>query len=52
MPRAEVTGKLIRYESHVDKQLYRAMDQLERTQWLRRGEVVPPPLNVNLGRKG
>jgi hypothetical protein len=25
------------------------MDQLERLQRLRGGEVVPPPLNVNLG---
>jgi hypothetical protein len=51
LPPADVTDKLIRYEAHIDRQLYRAMDQLERLQRLRRGEVVPPPLNVNLGRR-
>ena len=33
-----------------ERQLYRAMDQLERLQRQRRGETVPPPLNINLGR--
>ena len=51
LPPADVTDKLIRYEAHIDRQLYRAMDQMERLQRLRRGEVVPPPLNVNLGRR-
>ena len=51
LPPAEVTDKLLRYEAHLDRQLYRAMDQLERLQRLRRGESVPPPLNVNLGRR-
>jgi hypothetical protein len=39
-----------RYEGHLDRQRYRAMDQLERLQRQRRGENVPPPLNINLGR--
>ena len=51
LPPADVTDKLIRYESHIDRQLYRAMDQLERLQRSRKGEVVPPPINVNLGRR-
>jgi hypothetical protein len=51
LPPADVTDKLIRYEAHLDRQLYRAMDQLERLQRLRGGETVPPPLNVNLGRR-
>jgi hypothetical protein len=50
LPPAEATDKLLRYESHLDRQLYRAMDQLERLQRQHRGEIVPPPLNVNLGR--
>jgi hypothetical protein len=50
LPPADVTDKLLRYEAHLDKQLYRAMDQLERLQRQRRGEAVPPPLNINLGR--
>ncbi|MGA2920753.1 MAG: hypothetical protein ABSE28_06585 [Candidatus Sulfotelmatobacter sp.] len=47
----EATNKLLRYEAHLDRQLYRAMDQLERLQRQRRGEKVPPPLNINLGRR-
>ena len=50
LPPAEVTDKLLRYEAHLDRQLYRAMDQLERLQRQRGGETVPPPLNINLGR--
>jgi hypothetical protein len=50
LPPAEVTDKLQRYEAHLDKQLYRAMDQLERMQRQRKGEAVLPPLNINLGR--
>jgi hypothetical protein len=51
LPSAEATEKILRYEAHLDRQLYRAMDQLERLQRQRRGENIPPPLNVNLGRR-
>jgi hypothetical protein len=51
LPPADATDKLLRYEAHLDRQLYRAMDQLERIQRQRRGENVPPPLNINLGRR-
>jgi hypothetical protein len=52
LPPADATDKLLRcYEAHLDRQLYRAMDQLERLQRQRRGEEVPPPLNINLGRR-
>jgi hypothetical protein len=51
LPPADATDKLLRYEAHLDRGLYRAMDQLERLQWQRRGENVPPPLNINLGRR-
>lgn len=51
LPPADATDKLLRYEAHLDRQLYRAMDQLERLQRGRRGENVPPPLNINLERK-
>jgi len=52
LPPVDATDKLLRYEAHLDRQLYRAMDQLERLQRQRRGEKVPPPLNINLGRRG
>jgi hypothetical protein len=48
LPPADATDKLLRYEAHLDRQLYRAMDQLERVQRQRSGESVPPPLNINL----
>jgi len=50
LPPVDATDKLLRYEAHLDRQLYRAMDQLERLQRQRRGETVPPPLNINLER--
>ena len=52
LPSTQAADKLIRYETHIDRQLYHAMDELERLQRLRQGEKVPPPLNVNLGREG
>ena len=51
LPSANATDKLLRYEAHLERQLYRAMDQLERLQRRRKGENVPPPLNINLGRR-
>ena len=49
LPDEAATDKVLRYETHLDRQLYRAMDQLERLQRRRKGENVPPPLNVNWG---
>ena len=51
LPSADATDKIIRYETHLDRQMYRAMDQLERLQRQRKGENVPPPLNLNLDRR-
>jgi hypothetical protein len=51
LPTVDAADKLLRYEAHLDRQLYRAMDQLERLQRQRGGEKMPPPLNINLGRR-
>jgi hypothetical protein len=51
LPSASVTDKLLRYETHVDRQISRTMDQLERLQRRRKGENVPPALTVNLGAR-
>ncbi len=51
LPSEGATETILRYETHLDRQLYRAMDQLERMQRQRKSDNVPPPLNVNLGRK-
>jgi hypothetical protein len=52
LPPVDATDKLLRYEAHLDRQLYRAMDQLERLQRQRKGEKVHPPLNINFGSRG
>jgi hypothetical protein len=51
LPPMSATDKLLRYEAHLDRQFYRAMDQLERLQRQCRGETVPPPLSINLDRR-
>src|SRR5437762_2179469 len=52
LPDESATDKILRYETHLDRQLYQAMDQLERLQRRRGRERVPPPLNVNWGGHG
>ena len=51
LPAVDATDKLLRDEADLDRQLYRAMDELERLQRQRRGETVPPPLNISLERR-
>jgi len=48
VPLEQAGNSLLRYETHIDRQLYRAIDQLERTQRLRKGDKVPPPLKLNV----
>jgi hypothetical protein len=43
------SDKLIRYEAHIERLLNRAMDQLERLQRQRKGDLVPPPTKLELG---
>jgi hypothetical protein len=40
--------KLLRYEPAIERQLYRALAQLERLQRQRGGEPVPPPLQIEV----
>ncbi len=46
MPRQKIVEKLLRYEARLERQMYRAMHELERLQRMRRGEVVPPPVVI------
>lgn len=39
---------LLRYESNLERAIERALNQLERRQRIRKGEPVPPTLNVNV----
>jgi len=46
LPTPAVLDKLMRYETMLQRQLHRDMNQLERLQRRRLGEAVPPPLAV------
>jgi len=50
LPSAAVLDKILRYENALERQLYRAMNQLERLQRRREGEDVPPPVTMQLAR--
>ena len=47
LPAKDATDKLLRYESHVERQLARDRADLERRQMRRRGEPVSPHLQIH-----
>jgi len=48
LPESDDMDQLLRYETATERQFYRAMAQLERQQRQRRGEHLPPPLQVEV----
>lgn len=52
LPSGEVLDKILRYETKLERQMYRAMAQLERVQRMRRGESIPAPLSVEVSDRG
>lgn len=48
IPNNEALDKILRYEAAVNRDLGRALDRLERLQRRRKGELIPPPLSVQL----
>jgi hypothetical protein len=48
IPQGLELERIQRYETSIKRDMYRAMDQLERLQRRRRGEPQPPTLNVNV----
>jgi len=48
LPSKEPMDKILRYETTIERQLYRAMNQLERLQRQRKGEIIPPPISVEI----
>ena len=48
LPDAAAMDKIKRYEIVIDRELYRAMNPLERLQPQRSGESVPPPVNIDV----
>jgi len=51
LPAEKVVEKILRYETSLERQLYRAINQLERVQRMRNGEAVPPPLTMEVSRR-
>lgn len=51
LPNAEVLDKILRYETTLERQLYRAMHQLERLQRMRKGEFVPAPVTMEVSQR-
>jgi hypothetical protein len=56
IPSKNELDRLLRYEGAIERQLYKAMNQLERLQRMRSGDNVPAPVevdvNVNTGQNG
>lgn len=52
LPSVEVLDKILRYETKLERQTYRAMSQLERLQRMRQGEAVPPPVTMEVSERG
>jgi len=52
LPSGEMLDKILRYETKLERQMYRAMAQLERVQRMRRGEAIPAPLSVEVSGRG
>ena len=48
----DIYGKFIRYESSLERGLYKALHELQRLQSARRGEVIPPPAVVDIDVSG
>ena len=48
LPGKEAMEKLMRYESSNNRQLFQAVNQLERLQRQRKGELVPAPISVEV----
>ena len=51
LPGKEAVDKILRYETAIERPLYKAMSELDRLQGRRRGEVAPPTINVNVSRE-
>jgi len=48
IPSTNDLDHLLRYETSIERQFYKAIDQLERIQRRRAGEYVPPPVKATL----
>jgi len=51
LPSSDVLDKILRYETALDRQLSRAMHQLERLQRMRKGEFVPATVTMEVSQR-
>jgi hypothetical protein len=51
LPSDAALDKILRYEAALERQLYRAMNQLERLQRRRQGENIPAPMTLEVSAK-
>jgi hypothetical protein len=51
LPAEATLDKILRYEAALERQLYRAMNQLERLQRRRQGENIPAPMTMDISAK-
>lgn len=51
LPSLPTLDKILRYETKLERQLYRALAQLERVQRRRQGEDIPAPLSVEVSER-
>jgi len=45
----EVSDRLMRYETHLSREIERILNRLERVQRMRGGQRLPPQIDVNVG---
>ncbi|MFC1475783.1 hypothetical protein ACFLQW_02125 [Candidatus Zixiibacteriota bacterium] len=48
LPDKATVDKILRYETSIERQMYRALNQLERLQRQRKGDLVPAPVSVDV----
>jgi len=48
IPGQEVSDRLLRYETHLSREIDKILNQLERLQRMRRGQPAPPRIDVNI----
>jgi hypothetical protein len=51
LPSMEVLEKILRYETKLERQMYRAVSQLERLRRMRQGEAIPPPMTMEVSER-
>ena len=48
IPSKDELERLLRYEGTIERQLYKALNQLERLQRMRAGDEIPAPIELDL----